>query len=922
MLRLIRSQLAGRRDRSLALLAGVILACGSFVVLISTARSAQVEVHGTLARAFRSSYDILVRPRGTETEIERSEGLVRDNYLSGIFGGITLRQWQQIQRLPGVQVAAPIAMIGYVLQPIVFTVDLTRDVNGSPRQLFTVQVTRIADRGLVHLTDQTGYVYVTNQPVASGTGGQALPYEDSVENLGNGRTAQDCPQTLTASGRASTPFGASERELVWCWSRRTGLFELGWQGTGFEPRHYELAVKWSFPFLLAAIDPTAEAELDGVNRTIVSGRYLQAGDAPSQQSYQGVSSITVPVVVSTRPYVDDSDQVTVRALSAAAAAAMPRDGTLGQVLRTIAAGGPGKVVARASFGIGQAYDQLLSRHLNLGRIQNYWTSGPTRYRPLARRRLSPIPVGVPVSTWSSDYMGTGMVDAPIDAEMSAYRPLRPHVGRGGLNDPTPTIDLPTLRAVGEFDPTGLPGFSPLSRLPQGVFYPPVAAPADARTRRLLHGQDLLPDSNPAGYLQPPPLLLTDISSLSAFSNPLAFPTGNSTDPISVIRVRVAGIHGDGSEAVARVRAVAQEIARATGLQVDVTIGSSPTPVTIDLPADRSRPALELTEGWVKKGVSVAILEGVDRKTQVLLLLILVVGGLFAANAASAGVRARHTELGILAALGWTRRNLFAAVMGELAAIGLLGGLTGAALALAVSALLGVKLALATAALAVPAALAITAAAALVPAFRAARVQPIAAVRPRVLEAGRAHHTQGIAHLSLINLVRVPGRTLLGIVSLAIGTAALTVLVGASLAFKNLLVGTLLGGAVSVQVSGSDYAAVTVIIVLSLGAIADVLYLNQRERASELALLRATGWRARAIAALTTIEGVWIALLGSLLGGAIGLAATAEISGAIPATLLLTTAAATGAGLIAGTAAAVLTGLLPTRLSLAGILTAE
>jgi len=169
---------------------------------------------------------------------------------------------------------------------------------------------------------------------------------------------------------------------------------------------------------------------------------------------------------------------------------------------------------------------------------------------------------------------------------------------------------------------------------------------------------------------------------------------------------------------------------------------------------------------------------------------------------------------------------------------------------------------------------------------------------------------------------VPGRTLLGIVSLAIGVGALTVMVGAALAFKNLLVGTLLGGAVSVQVSGSDYAAVAVIIVLSLAAIADVLYLNQRERAAELAVLRATGWSWGALGRLPTIEGLWIALLGSPLGGGVGLAATALISGSVPPALLGTTAVATGTGLLAGTVAAVLPGLLPTRLPLAALLAGE
>ncbi len=37
---------------------------------------------------------------------------------------------------------------------------------------------------------------------------------------------------------------------------------------------------WSFPILIAAVDPAAEARLDGLNHAVISGRYLgeRAGD--------------------------------------------------------------------------------------------------------------------------------------------------------------------------------------------------------------------------------------------------------------------------------------------------------------------------------------------------------------------------------------------------------------------------------------------------------------------------------------------------------------------------------------------------------------------------------------------------------------------------------------------------------------------
>ncbi len=71
MLRLIGSELSGRRERSLALLAGIVLACASFVVLSATAKTEQLGVHGT-ARLYRGRLD---RPTRIAAE-SRSQGCV------------------------------------------------------------------------------------------------------------------------------------------------------------------------------------------------------------------------------------------------------------------------------------------------------------------------------------------------------------------------------------------------------------------------------------------------------------------------------------------------------------------------------------------------------------------------------------------------------------------------------------------------------------------------------------------------------------------------------------------------------------------------------------------------------------------------------------------------------------------------------
>ncbi len=202
----------------------------------------------------------------------------------------------------------------------------------------------------------------------------------------------------------------------------------------------------------------------------------------------------------------------------------------------------------------------------------------------------------------------------------------------------------------------------------------------------------------------------------------------------MIRVRAAGVTGPGALSRERINAVAQQIAQRTGLDVDVVAGSSPSPVTIDLPAGRfGPPPLTLSENWVKKGVAVAILNAVDKTSVVLFTLILVVCVLFVGNAATAAVRGRRRELGVLAAVGWRRSRLFATALGELAGMGLAAGLLAAAIAVPLSAGLGLRASPGRALLAVPVAMAVAVVpAGLSQAWLAARADPVSSVRPPVL----------------------------------------------------------------------------------------------------------------------------------------------------------------------------------------------
>lgn len=919
MIRLIWGEVRHRAGRTLAVLMGVLIATTSFTVLLGTSQTSQAQVRGTVSNNFRSAYDVLVRPSGSTTGIEAAQALVRPNYLSGIFGGITLRQWHQVQAIPGVQVAAPIAMIGNVLQRVSVPVSLASQLDpAATQQLFSVSVRRSTDRGLTNFGgEQSGYVYVTNRPLRPVAG---FPLDAGSigprEVLPGGGSVQVCP-FLKIPPTLKSAFDPAARESIDCWSRVNGP-----DGQGFAGQPVSAQISWSFPFLLAAVDPTAEAQLAGVDKAVTTGRYLNPSDTTVSTGVGSDAVLQVPVLASTTDFTDDLDQVTIRRLPEQAAAAMTKGLSPAQV-QALVANQPGRVVLTRRVDATQAYHQLLSGLASGGSsfVDSYWSTGPTTYTQTGPTTLTPQSTSNPAATWKSSLQGTGFVPAPIDNTDVGFRRLTPHLGSNQGAQPR----LPSLRAVGQFDPNRLPGFNPLTQVPLETYNPPTASPSDERTRSSLGGRNLTPNGNIAGYLQSPPLLLTTLNALPTFTDPDVFTNTATTQaaPLSVIRVRVAGVTGPDPLSLARIRTVAQQIQQVTGLSVDITAGSSPTPRTIALPpGNHGRPELSLKEGWVKKGVALVIINGIDRKSLILTILILAVCALFVINAASAAVRAKRTELAVLSCLGWSPGRLFAVTLLELALIGLTAGAIGSLLALPLADALHVQASLPRAALAVPAAVGLSVLAGLGPARRAARAVPAEALRPPVQLARRAYAPRSVLALGLTNLVRVPGRSLLGAASLAVGVAALTLLLALAIAFKGVLVGSLLGDAVSVQVQRTDYVTVAVIIVLGVLSVADVLYLNIRERAAEFTTLRVTGWDQRYLAQLVTIEGLGMGLLGSIAGATLAVAAAALFAGGLTLTLLLIGIGVAAVGTALAAIAAIIPVILLRRLPASEILSGE
>jgi ABC-type antimicrobial peptide transport system permease subunit len=918
---IILGQLRRRRGRALALAAGILVAATSFTLLTSTVDTSRATTVGTVRKNARSAYDVLVRPPDSQSDVERQSGLVVPNFLSGTFGGITMDQYRRINGMAGVDVAAPVANIGYLMVESSFSVDVSRFLDSrATRQILRVSPTVTAGLGTYRLADQ--YVYLTRSPFASASEDDGTFTSDTLEK---GTVAKNTRQYLLGGKYGVCYYFNEDKTEQTLWNMQNAMrpnfiAEDLRERSPFDPDlnsrmncqsgqgKATVDIPFTYPVLLSAIDPVAENRLVGLDRTLTSGRMLTEQDKPwtvsTAKSIHGRRDRYFPALLSSDPLTGGSFSAGVERLDVGDPTLLPSK--LGNpTADTFVRGLHGTKVGTVGADLNRGYTKAIDGDSSFD-TDEYWTVGPVAYHRTSGGDLavSTQPAQKP-SLWVTNGEQQPYPGVPEDNHQATqYRKVTAHaatscIGLGSCeNIDSGRLPNPFVHLVGRYDTSKLPGFSPLSDAPLETYQPPQVTGADSATRAALHDQPLRPDRNLGGYVSPPPTMLTTMDSITALTQSRRVPDLQDKAPVSAIRIRVAGVNGVDAVSRARVNAVAGEIHHAyPNLQVDVTVGSSPAPQTVTL-----SPTAHVTERWVAKGVALRILRAVDTKSAVLFVLVLVVCALFLGQAALASVRSRRTEIGTLRCLGWSGGEVLRLVLGELAAIGLAAGIAGALLAYGLGRLLGQPGAGAKSLLVLPVALLLATAAGLVPAWLATRLGPMEAVRPPVAAARRARPVRSVAGLAALNLLRVRGRTVLGAAGLALGVAAFTVLLALTLAFRGEVAGSLLGNAVVAQARDADYLSVALSLLLGAAGAVDVLVLSQRERAADLAVLRATGWTNRELARLTLYEGVGLALLGGLSGAVVGLAAVLTLGQGVLHGHLV---AITGAALLATLAATAL-----------------
>ena len=94
---------------------GFLLTACALILLSATTQTTLVRGNQIISQNWRPTYDLVVLPPQAKIP---PDPRVPSDLLAGYGGGIKLKQYEQIKSLPGIEVAAPIAYVGYVQMPV------------------------------------------------------------------------------------------------------------------------------------------------------------------------------------------------------------------------------------------------------------------------------------------------------------------------------------------------------------------------------------------------------------------------------------------------------------------------------------------------------------------------------------------------------------------------------------------------------------------------------------------------------------------------------------------------------------------------------------------------------------------------------------------------------------------------------------
>jgi hypothetical protein len=450
MIRFIWKNWWRNKGRFILLIVGALIVSTGLSYLVGVTQSNNGTIVDELQNRWKSSYHIVVRPPGSRSVTEVLN-LLEPNYQSGLSGGISIDQYNQIKAMSDIDIAAPIAMIGFVNNDMVVNKVAVREPG-----VYRLNIRDESNTG-AGIDTENGSLYFT-------VGGW--------EPVGVGRE-----------------YGTIQYNDV-------------------------LPLSYGSEVMLAGIDPDAESKLVGLNEAMVHDSFSEYFDIDDKsEKVKIVTDITetsIPVIISNKEFVESKRTFTISKLDLPFLSE-EQASTMEMVKEN---GGEafldkqeGTKIESFTYTTQEVHKNLISEilspsenqmELDLQKIIGFKAS-PVEYKPVTSPFSDRWPFAYEVKPYT-------IPENVSIAETEAYRPVTL------FGDEFKDFPRIKLNIKGVFDPSQLNiSKDPLTELPMETYFPSKSNwVLDKNEIPVNPPKEMKPLNNPYGFLTKPPLMLTTI----------------------------------------------------------------------------------------------------------------------------------------------------------------------------------------------------------------------------------------------------------------------------------------------------------------------------------------------------------------------------------------------------------------------------
>lgn len=855
MIRFIWKNWWRKKEKFLLLIFGALIISAGLSYLIGLSQLNQTTIVDELKERWSASYDIVVRPEGSRSLTEE-EDLLDPNYLSGLPGGISMDQYEEIKAIDGVDVAAPISMVGYL------------------HYALTIEEFEFEEDGIYRLI------------------------KEEVSHNGI-QEKSEVQETYFTHG--------NEDAIIDKLVETDGTYFITLPDSNGRYTIFRTA-------LLAGIDPEQESDLIGLEEAIdpiSEGRYFTEKDEGEVRSVdkselEGFHTSIVPVIVSTQTYTDTNINYQLEKLD------LPYNNveTANETLNMIENNGAENYLDSLDGELLQEFSYQ-DKDLHAMFVNSLSRVDMETGQPFSENKIAYPDIPVILKPSKLDYYAASSPfpdrwpnafelkiyssEEDIDGETITTEAFRDPEAYDTIKEQSPRVEP---HWIGNYDPNKLEiSRDPINNLPMETYSPAMAnLVLDADLKAVNPPETLQPELDPFSYLGNPPTMLTTLEAAEKIIG---------EDPISAIRIKVANVDELTEEAQQKLEKIAGEIEEKTGLITDITLGSSPQPTLTHVPSINEEEEVGWIEQyWIKIGSSISIFTETKMGFSGIILSVIAVAIIYVFASTFVSVLSRRKEFAVLLAIGWRPNQLSKFIVLESLILGMfvaiISWITLGLVYINGNMDVSISRFLATGLIGIL----IYVLGAVLPAILVRKISPNEAIKTGEISIAskRILKTKGILSMSFNHFAGKWKRSLLSIVAIAMPTSLLTVFIYITFRLQGVMYTNWLGQYIALEVGPVHYIALLIALIIAVLTTAEITWQNISERSEEIVLLKAVGWRNNAIRMLVWSEGFFTGIIASIFAVGAGLFMIQLIYGEVPTQEL---------------AYILLTGLIPIVISIIG-----